>query len=160
MHEHQQRDGQGMSAENGRMRVDLRKGIRAFFDIDDITIAFWGSSWSGREIVTVDDRVVSKKWSLRFATDHHVEHNGIRYKVVFRVLSLLRGEFRIELYREGHLVDTDFHRMNARGAGLGVDPGTDRFSWWVLVKQLGPYFIVGMIGGAGAAWLLESLSGG
>jgi hypothetical protein len=159
MIEHQRQGDNEMNGGNGRMRVDVRKGIRTFFDIDGITIAFWGSSWNGREVVTVDDRVVSKKWSLRYVTEHHFECNGIRYKLVFRVLSLLRGEFRVELYREGDLVDTDFHKMNAGGTGLGVDPDTGQFSGWVLAKQLGPYFVIGMAAGAGAAWLVEQLSG-
>jgi hypothetical protein len=159
MTEHQRYEQDEMSDGNGRMRVDVRKGIRAFFDIDDITIAFWGSSWNGKEIVTVDDRVVSRKRSLRYVTEHRFECNGIRYKLVFRVLSMLRGQFRVELYREGELVDTDFYRMNAKSAELGIDPQTGKFSGWVLTRQLGPYFVIGMAAGAGAAWLVEHLSG-
>src|SRR6056297_2058958 len=66
--------GKQMTGKDSRMEVGFRKGIRTFFDIDGITIALWGSAWTGREIVTVDDRVVSRKWSLRLVTPHHFEH--------------------------------------------------------------------------------------
>lgn len=142
--------------DNGRMEVGLRKGIRAFFDIDDITIAFWGSAWTGREVVTVDDRIVSDKRSLRFRTAHDFEHAGVRYTLVFEVVSILRGEFLIELYREGVRVDSDSFRQT----DLGVNPATGRFSAWRLVRKLAPYFVLGMAVGAGAAWLVDRLLGG
>jgi len=141
--------------ENGRMEVGLRKGIRAFFDIDDITIAFWGSAWTGREVVTVDDRIVSDKRSIRFRTEHDFEHAGIRYKLIFEAVSLLRGEFRIELYRDGAFVDSDRFRQIQHG----VDPATGRFSVWRLLRKLAPYFALGMLVGASAAFLVDYLAG-
>lgn len=149
--------GDGMKNGNGRMEVGMRKGIRAFFDIDGITIAFWGSAWTGREVVTVEDRVVSRKLSLRFATAHHFDHAGIRYKLVFRVLSMLAGHMRIELYREGDLVDSDEFRQTRHL--LSVDPETGRISVWRTVLKLLPYFVLGMLAGAAAAWLVEYLTG-
>ena len=137
------------------MEVGMRKGIRAFFDIDGITIAFWGSAWTGREVVTVDDRVVSNKRSLRFATEHHFEHAGIHYKLVFRVLSMLGGHMRIELYREGERVDSDEFRQKY----TVVDPETGKVSVGRTIVRILPYFVLGMIGGAGAAWLVEHLLG-
>jgi hypothetical protein len=35
------------------MKISLPNGIEAWFDVDDITIHVWGSSWTGREVVTV-----------------------------------------------------------------------------------------------------------
>jgi len=144
-----------MEADDGRMEVGLRKGIRAFFDLDDITISFWGSAWTGREIVMVEDRVVSDKRSFRFTTPHHFEHAGVDYTLVFEVVSMLRGEFRVELYRKGVLVDSDCVRHN----DLGVDPETGRFSGWRLARRLAPHFVLGMLAGAAAAFLFDHLMG-
>ena len=154
--EMQSNEQQAMENGNGRMQVGLSKGINAFFDIDDITIAFWGSAWTGREVVTVDDRVVSDKRSLRYVTEHHFEHAGIQYKLVFRVKSIMRGEMQIELYREGKLVDSDYWRQTAF---VGRDPVTGDFSLWRTVIKIAPYFVFGMLAGAGAAWLVEYLTG-
>jgi len=134
----------------------LRRGIRAFFDVDDITITFWGSAWTGLEVVKLDDRVVSRKRSLRFQTRHQFEHAGVRYEIVFRILSLLRGAMEIELYRNGELIDSDRARQNK----IGIDPETGDFSFWRAMLWIAPYFIVGMAVGAGAAFLVEYLTGG
>mgnify|MGYP006269663311 FL=1 len=148
-------NGHDMNNGSGRMEVGMRKGIRAFFDIDGITIAFWGSAWTGREVVTVDDRVVSNKRSLRFVTEHRFEHAGIRYKLVFRAVSMLAGHMRIELYREGALVDSDeFRQKNAF-----VDSKTGRVSVRRAILKILPYFVLGMLVGASAAWLVEYLTG-
>jgi len=156
-HDKTQSNGQqAMENGNGRMQVGLNKGINAFFDIDDITIAFWGSAWTGREVVTVDDRVVSDKRSLRYVTEHHFEHAGIHYKLVFRLKSIMRGLMHIELYREGELVDSDYWRQMAL---IGVDPSTGEFSLWRTALKIAPFFVLGILFGAGAAWLVEYLTG-
>ncbi|HMA98058.1 MAG TPA: hypothetical protein VKO38_01240 [Wenzhouxiangella sp.] len=144
------------SDEGARMDTGLRRGIRAFFDVDDITISFWGSAWTGREVVRIDDRVVSSKRSLRFVTRHSFEHAGNRYEIVFRVVSMLRGQMEIELYRNGELIDSDSAQQNK----LGIDPKTGQSSLWRLVAQLAPFFVVGMAVGAGAAFLVDLLAGG
>lgn len=45
-------------------------GLEAWFDVDDITIRIWASSWIGREIVTIRvdgrERVVSDRYNWRF----------------------------------------------------------------------------------------------
>ena len=148
-------NGHDMNNGSGRMEVGMRKGIRAFFDIDGITIAFWGSAWTGREVVTVDDRVVSSTRSLRFVTEHRFEHAGIRYKLVFRLLSMFAGHMRIELYREGERVDSDEFRQKY----TVVDPRTGKVRIGRTIVRILPYFVLGMIGGAGAAWLVEHLLG-
>jgi len=134
----------------------LRRGIRAFFDVDDITITFWGSAWTGLEVVKLDDRVVSRKRSLRFQTRHQFEHAGVRYEIVFRILSLLRGAMEIELYRNGELIDSDRARQNK----IGIDPKTGEFSFWRASLSIAPFFIIGMAVGAGAAFLVDYLTGG
>jgi hypothetical protein len=150
-------DDGGLADDTTRMKMGLRRGIRAFFDVDDITISFWGSAWTGLEVVRIDDRVVSRKRSLRFLTRHHFEHHGIRYELVFRIVSMLRGQMEIELYRNGKLIDSDA----ATSIGtLGFDPETGRFSAWRAVMHIAPYFIVGMASGAAAFFLVDFLMGG
>lgn len=145
-------------ARNGgeRMETGLRKGIHAFFDVDDITIGFWGSAWSGREVITVEDRVVSTKRNMRFVSEHRFSHAGVDYRIVFRVISLWRGKLRIELYRNGALIDSDQASSNQ----MGVDPKTGEFSVRRLLWKLAPFFVVGMLTGAAGAFLVDLLAGG
>ncbi|MDZ7789269.1 MAG: hypothetical protein U5L08_02000 [Xanthomonadales bacterium] len=155
-HETRRNEEGGMNNGGERMETGLRKGIRAFFDVDEITIGFWGSAWSGREIVTVEDRVVSRKRNLRFVSEHRFSHAGIDYRIVFRVISLLRGKLRIELHRDGVLIDSDQVSSNQ----WGIDPATGEFSVWRLLWKLAPFFVVGMLTGAAAAFLVDFLTGG
>lgn len=145
-------------SDNGeqRMETGLRRGIRAYFDVDDITIGFWGSAWSGREAVTVEDRLVSSKRSFRFVSEHRFTHAGVDYRIVFRVESLLRGRMRIELYRDGTLIDSD----QVSQSQLGFDPRTGTFSVRRLLWKLAPFFLIGMVTGAAAALLVDVLTGG
>ena len=139
-----------------KLDTGLRRGIRAFFDVDDITISFWGSAWTGLEVIKLDDRVVSRKRSLRFQTRHQFEHADVRYEIVFRILSLLHGAMEIELYRNGELIDSDRARQNR----IGIDPETGEFSVSRALLAIAPYFIDGMAVGAGATFLGEYLTGG
>jgi len=146
----------GMHNDSDRMETGLRKGIRAFFDVDDITITFWGSAWTGLEVICIEDRVVSRKRSLRFLTRHRFDHGGVDYEIVFRVVSMLRGEMEIELYRNRELIDSDRVQQNK----FGLDPETGRFSAWRLAWQIAPVFLLGLLAGAGAAFLVDLLAGG
>lgn len=139
-----------------RMDAGVYKGIRAFFDVDDITIGFWGSAWTGREMVTVEGRVVSIKRNLRFVSEHRFSHGGVDYRIVFRVISLLRGQLYIELYRNETLIDSDQASSNQ----LGIDPKTGEFSARRLLWKLAPFFVVGMVVGAGGSFLVDLLTGG
>lgn len=71
--------------------VSARKGIQCYFDVDDSTISVWGSAWTTRGTVKVDDRVVSSKLSIRFLTTHDFEHRGYRYQVRFIIASTPPG---------------------------------------------------------------------
>lgn len=123
----------------GRLDLSLGGGIRCYFDVDGVTITVWGSAWSGREKVWVDDRLVSTAWSIRYTTEHVFEHDGRRYTVLFKILSILKGDVRIELYRDGQLVDFD----QATFQTVKVDPQTGRIAWGVELRSLLVWVLVG-----------------
>lgn len=136
------------------MIVSARKGIQCFFDVDDVTISVWGSAWTGREIVKVDDRVVSSKLSIRFSTTHDFEHRGHRYQVRFIIASVSTGLTRIELYRDGEMIDFD----EARHRSIKIDPATGKVDWRAGWKALVGWMLlggaVGAVFGYGAASLV------
>lgn len=135
--------------DDSRMEVSLGRGVRSYFDVDDITISLWGSAWSGREVVRVDDRIVSDRRSFRMSTPHRFEYGGHRYELVLSIESVLRGVYRVELYRDGVLVDSD-------NAGY---PMLDRRSgprgWGVLTLL----FVAGLLAGFGFAALMLAMGG-
>jgi len=143
-------------ASASRMDIDFKQGINGYFDLDGITISVWGSTWSGREVVRIDDRVVSDKRSWRWTTVHEFEHAGNRYRLLFITVSALKGRFRIELYRNSELVDSD-------ECAVQFDEFRDaqgRISFKRIAVRLAPFFVAGLIAGALAARLVESLTQG
>lgn len=137
----------GSGGDDRRMKVGLRRGIHCFFDVDDITISFWGSAWSGREIVRVDDRVVSDKRSFRLSTPHRFEHKGVQYELRFGVASIVRSQYHIELYRNGELLDSD------TASHFKTVPGTDKIDWRSEARSLLVWVLLGIVVGVVAAML-------
>ncbi len=131
-------------SENSRMKMNMKRGIEAWFDVDDITIHIWASSWTGREVVTLrvngQDRIVSDKRSWRLNTPHEFDHDGHRYQLKFRVGF---GTAAVELYRDGALIDSD--KINR--SGIRIDPATGRLDWGHAMKKLALPLVVGIIVG-------------
>ena len=136
--------------EHTRMKVNLRNGIQAWFDVDDITLHVWCSNWTGREVVTVyqgdDKHVVSNKRSWRFKTPHAFERNGQHYLVSF---SVGFGGAGVELYRNGVLIDSD--QINT--TGIRIDPATGKLDWKHALKNLALPLILGLAVGISFGYL-------
>ena len=132
------------------MKISLPNGIEAWFDVDDITIHVWGSSWTGREVVTVCQgerkEVISSKRSWRFKTPHAFEHKGHNYLVA---LGVGFGGAGVELYRDGVLIDSD--QINT--TGFRIDPATGRLDWKHALKSLALPLVVGLAVGIGFGYL-------
>lgn len=137
-----------------RMKISVRDGIHCWFDVDDITIRVWGSAWTGREIVRVEDgagdHVVSDKRSFRFTTPHEFEYGGHCYRLEF---GLNFSVAEIRLYRDGVLIDSDLHDFG----GIRVDPETGRLDWNWALKRLGPAVLAGALFGAAFGYWIGSL---
>ena len=132
------------------MKANIKSGIEAWFDVDDITIHVWGSSWTGREVVTVyqgeDQRVVSSNRSWRFKTPHAFEHRGHHYLVA---LGIGFGGAGVELYRDGVLIDSD--QVNT--TGIRIDPATGKLDWKHALTNLALPIVVGLLVGIGFGYL-------
>lgn len=136
------------------MKISMTRGIEAWFDVDDITIHVWGSTWSGREIVTVrqgeQERVVSNKRSWRFTTPHEFEHDGQHYRVL---LLAGFGKAAVELSRNGVLIDSD--QFNT--SGIRIDPVTGKLDWKYAFKELALPLLAGIAFGMAIATLAGAL---
>ncbi len=137
------------TAQRGTFGV-LLHGMTSYFDIDDITIKVWISSWSGREIVQVDDRIVSDKRSFRRLTTHRFEHHGHQYTVRFIVDSMLHGDMRCELERDGKVIDSDEFSIDV----WQRDPQTGRISWRRELLSLLKWMLAGAAVGLALAFFV------
>ncbi|MGB0514489.1 MAG: hypothetical protein ACPGJE_06590 [Wenzhouxiangellaceae bacterium] len=136
------------------MKISMRSGVDGWFDVDDITIRFWASAWTGREIVWIQngsgEHVVSDKRSFRFKTPHEFNHGGHRYRLEYRIGATV---VEIQLFRDGELIDSDLYDNGS----LRVDPETGRLDWRSVLKKIGPALVAGALGGAAIGYLIGSL---
>jgi hypothetical protein len=138
------------------MNINLRSGIECWFDVEGTVIRFWGSAWTGREIVSVvegdSERVVSDKRSFRLTTPHDFEIAGRRYRLEYQV-RLGSGAIELRLYRDGVLIDSDIYSNPA----IRVDPVTGRLDWRATSKKLLVPLLAGLVCGLGFGYLVGSL---
>ena len=138
------------STASQRMKISVTRGSEAWFDVDDITIHLWASTWSGREIVTVcqgqQKRVVSDKRSWRFSTPHEFEHDGQHYRVLLLVGF---GKIAVELYRNRVLIDSD----EISKSGIRIDPATGRLDWKYALQELALPLLAGLAVGVSFGYL-------
>ena len=142
------------SGAESSMKVGF-SGFECWFDVDGIIIRYWGSNWTGREMVTVieDDaeHIVSDKRSFRFKTPHEFDYQGRSYRLD---LSISSGVIELLLYRDGQLVDSDSYGSEPPPL---INPETDRLDWgWAMTKIILP-ILAGGVFGAGVGYLIGGL---
>src|SRR5690606_5965608 len=114
------------------MKININRGIECFFDVEDVTIRVWGSLWNGREVVELNDQVVSSKRSFRLSTPHEFLHDGHLYLVIFITISIMHGRLEIKLYRDGVLLDSDQAQPNL----FPINPHTGKIDWRKQSQQI------------------------
>ena len=82
-------------------------GSSTFFDVGDHVIEVFMSSYSGKEVVRVDGVELSSRRNWRYRSSHEFELDGERYTVAIIIVSLLKGQARVELTRNGVYLDHD-----------------------------------------------------
>jgi hypothetical protein len=82
-------------------------GSTTYFDVGDHVIEVFMSSFSGREIIRVDDQELSSRRNWHFRSDHEFELDGDAYLIRITIISLLKGQARVELQKNGAYLDHD-----------------------------------------------------
>lgn len=93
-----------MIPELGREHVSLKHGYWFYFDDEGAQIVAFASALNGKEVVFVDDEIVSNKRSFSLKTPHTFEHNGRHYELVIACENLLTGALSCSLFKDGILL--------------------------------------------------------
>ncbi len=103
-----------------KKRSGMIRGIETWFDLDPQTVvSVWLSTWTGREIIRINDQIIVSKRVIKLTSRHPFTHNGKDYAIVIKFEIL--GEFRIELWQGTQLIDFDVianGRVLSRGQGI------------------------------------------
>ena len=82
-------------------------GIWFYFSDGDRSIIIHGGSFSGRETIFVDGTKVSQKRSWRQLSEHVFNYQGDSFKVTYQVLSHLKGILKVDVLKNGVLLDSE-----------------------------------------------------
>lgn len=98
------------------------------FTLDGAEISAYGSKWSGKETVYLNNEIISSKRSFRRSSKHFFEHNGDEHCIHFNVTDILAGGMLCELYRNGKLIDSKV--LNAYGNQSRNSAHTSQGYWF------------------------------
>lgn len=96
-----------MRQETMNSKVTFTGGYWYYFDIDGIKITAFGSGFSGKEIIYVNDDIVSEKRNYKFHSSHRIEVDGRHFEVSFEMKSMVTGELICCLFENGNLIATE-----------------------------------------------------
>lgn len=122
------------SEDNSMESFSFTKGYWFYFQDGDNEIAAFGSGWSGKEIIYLNDNPVSEDRSYRFSNDHEFTHKGKHYRVRFKMASFWKAELKCSLFINGQLVE---ERKKAALVKVG------KKSWSAILV----FFVIGMVFG-------------
>ncbi|RYV02461.1 hypothetical protein SOPP22_09395 [Shewanella sp. OPT22] len=126
-------------------KASIFKGYRFEFEINDHNIVAWGSAWTGREIVSIDDRVVSDLYSYKRKAIHHFDINDTAYEIEFNMVNILQGLLHCTLIEDGTHVATQKQLPNF---------GKKRVLGW---KGIGVCFLLGLVIGLAGSYAIDVL---
>ena len=111
--------------------ISPTKGYWFYFQDGEDEIAVFGSGWSGKEIVYFNDNPVSESRNMKFKSIHEFTANGKHYRIVYEVVSMLKGQVKCKLFINDEQTDE-------QDKAVLVKEG--RMSWTALIVS----FIIGM----------------
>ncbi|MFT5923702.1 MAG: hypothetical protein ACI9LE_000687 [Paraglaciecola sp.] len=69
-----------------------KRGYKFYFQADDNQIACFGSYFSGKEEVYINDELVSSKRNFGFKSVHELELEGTKYRVIYDIINPFIGK--------------------------------------------------------------------
>jgi hypothetical protein len=79
-------------------------GYKFYFQDGDNQIACFGSYFTGKEEVYINDDLFSKKRSVNYTSTHAFNFDGSQYQVKFDMLNILTGRLECTLYKNAEVV--------------------------------------------------------
>ncbi|BDF93345.1 hypothetical protein RC083_05085 [Pseudoalteromonas haloplanktis] len=121
-------------------------GYKFYFQDGDDQIACFGSYFTGKEEVYVNDELVSEKRSINVTSKHQFELSGNTFNVKFEMHNILTGRLECSLYKNKKLV------KSYQQSSLFNNPKTS-------LKVMVGCFLGGLAGGFILISILEFLLG-
>ena len=86
-------------------------GYKFYFQDGDDQIACFGSYFTGKEEVYINDELVSEKRSINVTSKHQFELSGNTFNVKFEMHNILTGRLECSLFKNKKLVKSQGKSM-------------------------------------------------
>jgi len=90
----------------------FKNGYNFHFDVDGHHIHCYGSINSGKEILYIDEQVISEKRTFRRKSVTAFEIDNNNFEVEYNMVSMLKGELHCTLIKNGVHVETQIMTMS------------------------------------------------
>lgn len=116
-------------------QVSMLKGYWFYFKHNGNDISVHGSSWSGKEVIYLNNHPVSIKRNFtKFVTTHDFEHDGVNYQVVVTLTSVMKGEVTTEVFADGKSIGMERLAVNSKQCG----------PWYKTTGFIAMFFVCGL----------------
>ena len=122
-------------------------GYKFYFQDGDNQIACFGSYFTGKEEVFVNDELVSDKRNQKIASGHLFKHGKDDFEVRFEMRNILSGRLECSLYKNGQFI-----KSYQKSSLLNNSPRAS-------LKVIAGCFFGGLVGGYLLITILELLLG-
>jgi len=87
------------------MTSNQNDGLCFVFKMDDITVSAKGSLLFGKELIYINDELVSSKKSINKVSKHKFKKDGKDYEVIFYMPNAMKGRVECMLFQDGQLIE-------------------------------------------------------
>jgi hypothetical protein len=124
-------------------------GYKFYFQDGDNQIACFGSFFTGKEEVYINDDLVSSKRSMGFKSKHQFEFAEMNYQIEFEMKNILSGRLECTYFKNNQLLE----QQEQTSISLIKDPKK-------AVLFVGGCFLVGFLSGIAGYFFLSVILGG
>lgn len=140
-----------LQGESKMSQVSMLKGYWFYFKHNGNDISVHGSSWSGKEVVYLNNHPVSIKRNITSRkTIHYFSLDGVDYRVEIFLKSFLTGEVETKLYASEECIGSE---------SLAIRESKQNSPWYKAVGFTALFFVIGVAFGYFAISYIMSLIG-
>lgn len=96
-----------------------KRGYKFYFQEGDNQIACFGSFYSGKEDVYINDDLVSTKRNFGFKSVHRFELDGTKFSIVYHLKNLLSSRVDCSFLKENELIATQSQSLFSENPKVG-----------------------------------------
>lgn len=96
-----------------KSEISVKKGISFVFEDEGNKICIWGSTLNGKEIIYLNDEIVSEKQNIKLKNNHYFSNSkGNEFEVKLETISILKGKLKCTVFKNASRIKTFTTKFN------------------------------------------------